>query len=302
MMLPEFVAAGEALTDLLRTGEDQWTSAVGGSTWNVARVVAKLGVRSAFAGAISEDLFGAALHQASMASSLDPRFLQRVARPPLLAVVHQADPPAYFFVGADSADLHFDPSALPEGWQQAVQWVHFGGISLAREPLASKLVALAHQLKRNNVRISYDPNFRQLMDAGYDATLRSMTALADLVKVSDEDLTGLFRNADAELAFAHLRAMNPRATYLRTNGAAGATLYIGAATWSAAPPPVTVADTVGAGDASMGGMLYSLMCHPQRKPREHLHFAVAAGSAACAAPGASPPSLSDIESLLTLAA
>ena len=33
---PAFVAAGEALTDLIRTGPDGWRSLVGGSTWNVA--------------------------------------------------------------------------------------------------------------------------------------------------------------------------------------------------------------------------------------------------------------------------
>ena len=41
---PAFVAAGEALTDLIRTGPDGWRSLVGGSTWNVARVMARLGV------------------------------------------------------------------------------------------------------------------------------------------------------------------------------------------------------------------------------------------------------------------
>jgi fructokinase len=297
-MLPEFVAAGEALTDMQRTGADNWTSAVGGSTWNVARVVARLGVATAFAGAISEDLFGEALHGASVAAGLDVRFLQRVARPPLLAFVHQSEPPAYFFVGNDSADLYFDPTQLPAGWQGAARWVHFGGISLAREPLAGRLVGLAQQLKNAGVCISYDPNFRQLMESGYDATLQSMTGLADLVKISDEDLVGLFRDDDVERAFATLRAFNPRATYLRTSGAAGATLYVGAATWSAEPPPVPVVDTVGAGDAAVGGMLYSLMRHPQRSPGDHLRFAVAAGSAACAASGASPPSLDDINRLL----
>ncbi len=50
---PTFVSAGEALTDMLRTGPDTWSSQVGGSTWNVARVMARLGVPSAFAGAVS---------------------------------------------------------------------------------------------------------------------------------------------------------------------------------------------------------------------------------------------------------
>ena len=58
---PAFVSAGEALTDMLRTGADEWSSQVGGSTWNVARVMARLGVPSAFAGAVSLDVFGDAL-------------------------------------------------------------------------------------------------------------------------------------------------------------------------------------------------------------------------------------------------
>ncbi len=296
--LPEFVAAGEALTDMLRVGDDSWTSTVGGSTWNVARVVARLGVPSAFAGAISDDLFGDALHGASAAADLDLRFVQRLAKPPLLAIVHACDPPAYFFVGSDSADLHFDPSRLPVGWQGAARWVHFGGISLAREPLAGKLVAMAQALRQAGAKISYDPNFRVLMDTGYDSTLRTMTALADLVKVSDEDLVGLFRHSDTDRAFSQLRSFNPGAAFLRTHGAGGATLYLGAATWFAAPPPVPVVDTVGAGDAAMGAMVFSMLRHADRTPGEHLRFAVAAGSAACATLGANPPALDAIDAIL----
>eukprot|EP01034_Spumella_vulgaris_P026948 gene26948-33600_t len=110
---PAFVAAGEALTDLIRTGPDGWRSLVGGSTWNVARVVASLGVPSAFAGAISRDVFGVQLAAANVAAGLDGRFLQQLDKSPLLAVVHELDPPEYFFIGDDSADLHFDAALLP---------------------------------------------------------------------------------------------------------------------------------------------------------------------------------------------
>ena len=121
--------------------------------------MAKLEVPTAFAGAVSVDVFGDALHGASVAANLDMRFLQRYAKSPLLAIVHRTDPPAYFFVGDDSADLHFDAALLPEGWRAHCKWVHFGGISLARQPLAGKLVALAEQLKQDGVRISFDPNY-----------------------------------------------------------------------------------------------------------------------------------------------
>jgi len=297
--LPRFVSVGEALTDLIRVDGDSWVSMVGGATWNVARVMAKLGLTSAFAGAISDDVFGQALWTASDAAGLDLRFVQRLSRSPLLAIVHQTRPPRYFFVGDDSADLHFDPDALPGGWRQHAKWVHFGGISLARQPLAGKLLELAAELKAAGIKISYDPNFRVAMDERYDATLRRMTALADVIKVSDEDLVGLFRTDDIELALSTLRGWNPQATVLYTRGAAGATLQVSAQAWHCVPPVVDVVDSVGAGDASIGGLLFSLMQHPERTWPAHLRFAVCAGAAACVAAGAAPPSFRSIEELFT---
>ena len=297
---PLFVAAGEALTDMIArdAARTQWLSQVGGSTWNVARAMAKLDVPTAFAGAISNDVFGDALWQASEAARLDLRFLQRSDKSPLLAIVHRTDPPAYFFVGDDSADLWFDAAALPQDWRAHCKWVHFGGISLARQPLAGKLVALAEQLKLDGVRISYDPNYRLLMDERYDATLRRMTELADVIKVSEEDLAGLFRTNDIASAFATLRGWNPAATCLYTKGGDGASLHVGDDEWHQAAPAITVVDTVGAGDSSIAALAWSMMHRPLHQPSQHLRFAVAAGAAACLAPGASPPSLARIEALL----
>ncbi|MQA19416.1 carbohydrate kinase family protein [Rugamonas rivuli] len=297
---PIFVAAGEALTDMIvqDPAQRQWLSQTGGSTWNVARAMARLDTPTAFAGAISRDVFGDALWQASEAARLDLRFLQRYDKSPLLAIVHRTDPPAYFFVGDDSADLQFDAAALPQGWRAHCKWAHFGGISLARQPLADKLVALAEQLKRDGVRISYDPNYRLLMDQRYDATLRRMTELADVIKVSEEDLEGLFRTYDIDQAFATLRSWNPAATCLYTKGGDGASLHIGDVAWHLPAPSITVADTVGAGDASIAALAWSMMHRPQHQPAQHLQFTVAAGAAACMAPGASPPSLAQIEALI----
>jgi len=270
----------------------------GGSTWNVARAMAKLGTPSAFAGAVSRDVFGDQLWRASLDAGLDERFLQRLDKSPLLAIVHRLDPPSYFFVGDDSADLHFDAAQLPQGWMGVSRWAHFGGISLARQPLAGKLVALAETLKARGVRISYDPNFRALMDENYDPTLRRMTALADVVKVSEEDLVGLLRTDDTDAAFATLRGWNPDATYLYTKGAAGASLHTPAGSWEMAAPRIQPVDTVGAGDASIAALSWSMLHAPERDGLAHLRFAVAAGAAACLAAGATPPSLAAIDTLL----
>ena len=295
---PRFVSAGEALTDFIRIEGDRWLSRPGGADWNVARVVATLGIPSAFAGSISLDRLGDDLAELSEAAGLDMRFTQRYSKPPLLAMVHETSPPRYFFIGQDSADLAFDPGLLPEGWLPAVEWVHFGCISLVRDPLRTKLLGLLDQVKAAGKRISFDPNFRNIMTEAYDPTLRYVAAKADVIKVSDEDLIGLFRTNDPAEGFASLRAMNTAAPILLTRGAEGAELHIGDSVLFQRSPAIEVVDTVGAGDASIGGLLYSLMDTPDAGWAEHLRFSVASGAAACLRAGAAPPTAQLVKQVL----
>ncbi|HZZ11686.1 MAG TPA: PfkB family carbohydrate kinase, partial [Paraburkholderia sp.] len=108
----------------------------------------------------------------------------------------------------------------------------------------------------------------------------------------------LFKTDDETAALAQLRAMNPSATVMVTRGPESAMLIDGAAVIEARPPRVEVVDTVGAGDASIGGLLFSLMSAPQRGWGEHLGFALAAGAAACRHAGAHAPSLDEVVALL----
>lgn len=300
---PAFVSFGEALTDLLQDGPDRWRSACGGAPWNMAVAMAALGVPSAFGGGLSEDPFGRAIGRASAAAGLDPRFLQAFEKSPLLALVHETAPPQYAFIGDDSADLHFDPAALPAGWSRALRWAHFGGLSLLREPLAARLLGLARRLKAEGRQISYDPNYRTPMAGRYADTLEPMCRLADLIKVSDEDLRGLFGGTDHRPGLARIRAWNPQAWLLLTEGEAGATLYRGGASgevceaWRVAAPRVMVVDSIGAGDAATAGLLCSLLQRPDVGPDQHLRWAVAAGTAACMEAGARPPSMGSMTAL-----
>lgn len=292
--LPQFVAFGEALTDLIRTGPDRWRSACGGSPWNVAVATSMLGQLSAFGGAVSRDPFGAEIWQRSQEANLDMRFIQQLPKPPLLAVLHEVDPPRRFFLGQDTADLHFRPEGLPQGWTRALRWAHFGSLGLVREPLAARLRALAEALKSEGRLISYEPSFRApLMDGSYDDTLEQMCRLADVIKVSDEDLRGLFRVSDHRTGLAQISAWNPNAWLLLTRAEAGlpagGTLYHGVEESSGLPPRVDVVDTAGASDSAMAGLLDSLMRDASAPAERHLRWALAAGAAACTAPGFAPP-------------
>lgn len=299
--LPQFVALGETLTDMIREAphSERWLARSGGSGWNVARAAAALGLRSAFAGAISQDCFGDEIWRESVEAGLDMRFLQRVARPPLLAMVPESKPPQYFFLGENSADLCFDPALLPVGWSARVEWVYFGGISLARPPLAERLIDLASSLAADGLNIAYDPNYRNAMGAGYRSTFEQMCRIASIVKLSDEDLANLMPGIDTDSAFEMLRSWNPKAWWLYTEGAQGASLRTPNGHWRARPPTIELADTVGAGDAAMAGLLASLIGGGAPSTEaEHLAYAVAAGSAACMRSGAQAPSIEQITSLL----
>ncbi|WP_425147443.1 carbohydrate kinase family protein [Deinococcus sp.] len=296
--LPQIVSAGEALTDLVTTGGNTWAAHPGGAAWNVARAAKALGTPSAFAGAVGQDNFGDDLWNASTAASLDLRFLQRVSQPTLLAVVYSAAPPAYRFMGEHSADLYFDAALLPDGWLAAARWLHLGGISLAREPLAGHLLGLMRAARAAGVRISFDPNARIVhRDPAYRPTFETVLRSSDLIKLSDEDLRFFFPGQDEDSALRTLRGHNAQAPIVITRGGDGATLYHAAGSASLPAPKVQVADTVGAGDALCAGLLVSATEQPQALWTQHLAFALRVASAACSRPGAYAPNRQDLAAL-----
>lgn len=298
--LPQFVSLGEALTDFVRTGTRTWQSAAGGSCWNVARSAAALGVSSAWAGAISADRFGDEIADESRLAGLDARFMQRVDKPPLIAMVHDTQPPAYQFLGDNAADLAFDPEVLPSGWIEAVRVAHFGCISLVRPGLGQRLVALAETLHRGGVAICFDPNMRNLMGPDYPALFERLAALASLIKLSDEDLTAIYPALTSDDALARVRKTAPEATVVYTRGAQGMTGY--RADHAAWQPAFTVdtadGDSVGAGDACVGGLVAGLIERPEASLAEHLRLAAATAGAACCRTGAHAPSRQEVDALL----
>lgn len=296
--LPLIVCAGEALCDLVTAGGNRWEAHPGGAAWNVARAVSALGTSSAFAGAVGQDNFGDDLWAASQAAGLDPRFMQRVPQPTLMAVVYSAAPPAYRFLGENSADLHFDPSALPQGWTGAARWLHLGGISLAREPLAGHLLALMDTAQTAGVKIGFDPNARIVhRDPLYRPIFERVMRRADLIKLSDEDLRFFFPGHDEDAAMRTLRGLNAQAPIVITRGGDGASLYHAAGRADLPAPEVQVADTVGAGDALCAGLLVSAVLVPEAIWPAHLAFALRVASAACSRAGAFAPSRADVDAL-----
>jgi fructokinase len=297
--LPRYVVFGEALTDMIRQDDGTWRSLPGGSCWNVARVGARLGLHTGYAGAVSMDAFGDEIAEASRAVGLDERFLQRVDAPPFIAMVTSRHPPRYVFLGENSADLHFRPELLPDGWLEAADVIHVGSLALARGPLARRIVEQALMARQAGKRIAFDPNFRNAMrDATYRPTFELIAGLASHIKVSDEDLEGLFPGLALHDALAALCALAPDAEILLTRGADGLSLISGGQVFDAPARRVAVVDTVGCGDASMAGWITGLLLHPEMRASCQLARIAAVAATAAMHAGPYAPTAQEVEALL----
>jgi fructokinase len=292
------VVFGEALTDLIRSGPDSWTSRPGGACWNVARVASRLGVPTGFAGAFSRDVFGDELERLSREARLDERYEQRVSKDPLIALVYKLSPPEYTFIGSDASDLAFSVDKLPEAWESCARIAHFGSLGLVREPLATRLFELSGKLKARGIRISYDPNWRNLMGPAYRERFEAMLSRADYIKISDEDLSKAMPELDLGKARERLKRLAENAMLVYTRGEHGLELWHDGGTEIISAFSVKLEDTVGAGDASVGGWLYSILARPGKTAAEHARFAAACAAAACSQRGAYAPSLEEVTKIL----
>ena len=191
------VCAGEALIDMLprRTegGEDAFAPYPGGAVFNTAVALGRLGLPTAFLSGLSTDLFGAMLERALAASGVDAALCVRSGRPTTLAFVTLSGGQAsYAFYDEGTALRTLAPGDLPSLPEEAAA-LFLGGISLVSEPCAAAFEALAER-EAGRRAIVLDPNVRPSFVAdedAYRARIDRLVALADVVKVSDEDLRWL---------------------------------------------------------------------------------------------------------------
>ncbi len=256
------VSCGEALIDFLpRPGADGITfrPSPGGSPFNVAIAIARLGTAAGFFGGLSSDFFGDMLRQALRDSGVDLTFVANTERPSTLAFVNlDAGDARYAFFDQGSAGRMLTEADLP-AFPRTVAGLHFGSFSLAAEPCGSALEALMQREQTDRV-ISLDPNIRPTLihnRDGYLARLDRLVEMSDIVRLSREDLGWIAPEASFEELAARWLARGARLVIL-TRGSEGATALAGKHAVSIPGVPTQVVDTVGAGDTFTAGFLARL--------------------------------------------
>ncbi|MFN4130455.1 MAG: carbohydrate kinase family protein [Paracoccaceae bacterium] len=305
------LSCGEALIDMLprtaTTGEACFAPHAGGAVFNTAIALGRLGTPSAFFSGVSTDMLGEILADTLAASKVDTRFLARSDRPTTVAFVKLVNGQAtYAFYDEATAGRMLSPEQLPT-LPNTVSTLFFGGISLVNDPAASTYEAL--QAREAATRVTMiDPNIRPGFIAGkepeYRARIARMIARADIVKLSDEDLHWLMGTGDPGLLARQIIATGPNLVFI-TEGAAGARAITATQNRFFAATPVTVADTVGAGDTFNAGALAALHSAGaltktalSSLPDATLDAALSLGTRAAAItvsrPGANPPWARDL--------
>ncbi|WP_459444047.1 carbohydrate kinase [Alphaproteobacteria bacterium US3C007] len=259
------LCCGEALIDMIPEqtvlGPDGYVPRSGGAIFNTAIGLGRLGCRTGLLSGISTDMFGHQLVADLRASNVDTRYVIRSDRPSTLAFVKLSDGHAsYSFFDENSAGRMIAPHDLPEKVDD-VSALCFGGISLACDPGAETYALLAEALAPNCV-VMIDPNIRPSFiknEQVFRDRLERLFGLADIVKVSDEDLNWIIKNADSlESKVALLQELGPSIVIL-TRGSSGAQAWLpDGRSIFVAIQKVEVIDTVGAGDTFNAGVLSGL--------------------------------------------
>lgn len=242
-----------------REGETAYAPYPGGAVYNTAIALGRLGAGSGFLCGLSKDLFGDLLLEQMKNSGVDASLSPRLDRPCTLAFVKLVNGQAtYAFYDENSALKALTEADLPD-LPGNINALFFGGISLVSEPCGTAYEALMTREAGNRVTM-IDPNIRQGFVTDENATrarIERMMALADIVKLSDEDLFWLKGEGDIAKQVDQIRASGARIVLI-TEGAKGVTAYHNRGSLFVPSEKVDVIDTVGAGDTFNAGFLSSL--------------------------------------------
>ncbi|MBZ9740986.1 MULTISPECIES: carbohydrate kinase family protein [unclassified Mesorhizobium] len=257
------LCCGEALIDMLprTTTQDEPAFApyVGGAVFNSAIALGRLGAPAGFFSGLSSDLFGGQFRDALGASKVSSTYAHTSPRPTTLAFVRLNNGQAtYTFYDENTAGRMLTIEDLPQLGGE-IEAMLFGAISLISEPAGSAYEEFMRREHEARVMM-LDPNIRPNFipdKAKHLRRIREMMAMADIVKLSDEDLNWFDEAGSHEDVVRNWLDRGPKLIVV-THGSEGAVGYSKQHRVTVMPETVKVVDTVGAGDTFNAGILASL--------------------------------------------
>jgi fructokinase len=313
--MPVVSVIGEALVDLVPNGPDGgYRASPGGSPFNVAVGMARLGNRTSLMARLAHDRYGRMLRAAAMAEGIDlagaAHASERTTR--AIASVDEAGDVVYDFDMDGTADWQWTAAELSR-LTPDTEVVHFGSIASWTPPGSERIAERVRKARASGgVLISYDPNIRPAVlgarSRGVELVEQSVRC-AHVVKASREDIEWLYPDRAADDVAARWSGLGPGLVVV-TDGAQGASAYRDTRQPLHQPGRrVAVVDTIGAGDAFTAGLLTGLirrgLCRGGRLAEisdetlaSIIDDAVLISAVTCERAGADPPRLEELQARL----
>lgn len=243
---------GEILWDLIDGKE-----LLGGATFNFSVQLSRLGHEVSFVSAVGDDARGRLALETASRLGLSAKFIRTVKDAPtgtVLVTVDEQGQPSYVLHRPAAYDFATLP-ALPAD----PAWIYHGTLQLI-EP---RMLGLLHDLLGRNptARRFYDINLRK---NSYTAPLvMEFLALADVVKLNEDELARVeamagSAHASIESFCRDYASRFDWETVCVTRGDRGCAIFKDGEFVEVSAVPVTVVDTVGAGDAFAAAFLHGL--------------------------------------------
>jgi fructokinase len=311
----DIAVIGEAVADAFvpaTTGDDAARVGLtlrvrpGGGPANTAVALARLGTPTCFVGRRARGPFGDLLYAHLAASGVDLSTSVSADEQATLAVaaVDRDGRAAYDFYATGTADWQWTAAELNGRIPAGVGCVHTGSLALALHP-AGPLIERALAAVRGRSVISIDPNVRTALvrPETYRAAINRWSRLADILRLSEEDLTQLAPGDSIETACSAWHDAGV-ALVVVTRGGRGAIASLRGASVAVPALDIDPVDTVGAGDAFTAGLLHRLWRHDLLRPglpaltadtlERAMTYATQVAGRTCLVPGADPPWAADL--------
>ena len=296
---------GEALVDVVVTPDGSSATHPGGSPANVALGLGRLDRDVELLTALGDDAHGRLVRAHLEASRVKLAGGTPAARTSVATAHIDA-------AGVATYDFELDWSLPADAVTRPTPLVvHTGSIAAVLEPGGSDVEKILRAARATST-ITYDPNARPTLmgdPRAASARIEAFVGLADVVKVSDEDLEWLMPGIDP-LDAAKKWAAAGTALVVVTRGGEGSVAVASGNVIDVPSVRVDVVDTVGAGDSYMAGLIDGLwaagLLGAQRRealataPRdviaEVLERCARIAAITVSRAGANPPSATELES------
>ena len=260
---------------------------VGGAELNFAIACARLGLSTKFISRLGKDEFGRFIYNFVRGEGVDMDYVQFVEGYPTslnFKEIREDGSGRTFYYRYHSPITTLTPDDIRPEMFKKIDVVHLTGVYLAINP-QNKLVVqqVIRMAKKRGAKISFDPNIRLKLWTIEEAREAFFTLFPsiDLLLTGREEISMILEN-ESETVWEEF-ATKYNIELVIKDGGKGSKSYVNKRWYKQKAFPVTVVDTVGAGDGFDAGYIYALLHGYSYE--ERLRFANGVGALATTVSG-----------------